>query len=262
MKIQVETITPETAVRYLEGNTHNRRLKKDRVATYARDMQAGRWALNGESIKFNGSRLIDGQNRLHGCILANAPFATIVVRGLAAETFSTIDRNAIRSDGDVLGLMGEKNSRNLAAALKVVDRYLTGRIEAMVPRYSTGEVVELLNSHPSVRDSMQATKGVRKFIVPAYAAAGHYLFSRKDEEKANDFFGLLIRGNASEFGREKGVHLLRERLINIALDRRGKQSLSEIHIFALLILAWNGYYHEKEIGVLRWGKGQPFPTIR
>ncbi|MBX3482399.1 hypothetical protein [Phenylobacterium sp.] len=58
---QVEEITPEIAERLLQANSLNRRISGPVVERYARDMKAGRWKLNGQTIKISArGRLLDG----------------------------------------------------------------------------------------------------------------------------------------------------------------------------------------------------------
>jgi hypothetical protein len=64
---QVEEITLEIAERLLQANSLNRRISGPVVERYARDMKAGRWKLNGQTIKISSrGRLLDGHRRIHG----------------------------------------------------------------------------------------------------------------------------------------------------------------------------------------------------
>lgn len=69
-----ELVTPSKAKKYLEGNTNNRRISRDRVRSYARDMLQGEWQewnpQNVLTITESG-RLLDGQHRLLAVIRAN-----------------------------------------------------------------------------------------------------------------------------------------------------------------------------------------------
>ena len=48
---EVMFITPEIAQQWTGLNTRNRPVRYTKVAQYARDMKAGNWALNGETVK-------------------------------------------------------------------------------------------------------------------------------------------------------------------------------------------------------------------
>lgn len=113
---RVERITPERARELLNLNTENRRLRPSKVRDYARDMTLGRWKLTGESLIMNGTRILNGQHRLHACIEAGVSFETLVVYGISADVMPAIDKGLSRSLADTLGWEGAA-SRNGAAAI-------------------------------------------------------------------------------------------------------------------------------------------------
>ena len=118
---KVETITPEIAKTMLGENVNNRRISRDNVNLFAREMRNGEWRFNGEAIKFGkDGRLLDGQHRLLAVIAADKPLTTLVIRGLEDETQQTMDSGKTRTLGDVLTLRGEKNSTQLASLARAV----------------------------------------------------------------------------------------------------------------------------------------------
>jgi hypothetical protein len=65
VQAHIEMITPEMAERILSGKAPNRHVSAGVIHKYARDMVAGRWRLNGQTIKISSSgKLLDGQHRL------------------------------------------------------------------------------------------------------------------------------------------------------------------------------------------------------
>ena len=116
----IETITPETATLYLQSNPKNRALNSRAVATIAQDIATDRFILNGESIKFDQeNNLLDGQHRLHGCVKANTPIETLVVRGLPRFSRQTVDVGTKRTLADIIRMdFGLKDSTGVAAATK------------------------------------------------------------------------------------------------------------------------------------------------
>ena len=89
------TITPAMAQEWAGLNTRNRPVRYTKVAQFARDMTAGKWMLNGETIKIaSDGTILDGQHRLYACIQAEVPFETVVIRGLPMEAQDTIDTGA------------------------------------------------------------------------------------------------------------------------------------------------------------------------
>ena len=96
-KPEVVTVTPEIAQEWATLNTRNRPVRYNKVAQFARDMAAGQWVLNGESIKIAvDGTFLDGQHRIYACIKADVPFETIVIRGLPVEAQDTIDTGISR----------------------------------------------------------------------------------------------------------------------------------------------------------------------
>jgi hypothetical protein len=80
------------------------------VARYAREIAAGRWKPNGETIKFTmDGVLLDGQHRLAAVALAGVGIETTVVWGLDPDCFDTIDSGRPRSAADMLAIQGIPN---------------------------------------------------------------------------------------------------------------------------------------------------------
>src|SRR5437870_5147015 len=102
MKIREMEVGPELATRWLEGNVHNRKLREDVVARYARDMKAGRWLLTHEPIAFNknGDTLVDGQHRLWAVVESGATVAPVLT--VIARAFYTAERERLTRFAEVL----------------------------------------------------------------------------------------------------------------------------------------------------------------
>jgi len=133
MNVKLTTVTPEWAEETLKKNIGNRPLNVQHVDKLAKEMTNGRWKVNGDTICLNGSRVIDGQHRLHAVVQSGITIETLVVEGLSSDVFDTKDVGKRRSAGDTLGVAGEKNACRLAAALILIDKYFTGRVEKASP---------------------------------------------------------------------------------------------------------------------------------
>lgn len=97
--IELRTITPQEATKWLNEKGRNRDISERFVTRYANDMLAGRWELNGKTIVFGkNGELLDGQHRLLACEKVNTPFATYVVYGV--ESTCEVDTGKIRSLAD------------------------------------------------------------------------------------------------------------------------------------------------------------------
>lgn len=233
MKINKVTITPADAERMLKLNTSNRPVNWNHVRYLAREMSLGRWKLNGDTICMSDAKLIDGQHRLLAIIQSGVTIQAMLVEGLASDVFDTKDVGRRRSASDTLAVRGEVETKNLAAALAVVDKYLTGRMNQCV-RYSNADIEELLENHPGVRESIGKTRETKKLLPKSVLTGCHYLFAQKDQDAADKFVSSLISGKDLNEG--DAIYLLRERLMNNAL---AKAKLRAEYIMALLIKAWN-----------------------
>lgn len=124
MNTQVITMTPVEARRLLERNKKNRKLNDSTVENYVKEMKAGRWKENGESIIIDKTGLIkDGQHRLNACINANYSFNVVMVTDVDPDVMHTIDIGKNRSLADILELNNFKYSSLMASALKRIIKF-------------------------------------------------------------------------------------------------------------------------------------------
>ena len=84
IKVKTKTITPAVAEAMLKTSEAlgaiNRKLNNRHVELYANEIRSNRWKLNGDAIRLDADgRILDGQHRLHACVLAGIPFQTIVI---------------------------------------------------------------------------------------------------------------------------------------------------------------------------------------
>lgn len=119
IKCELQVITPDIARRMIEGNIVNRHIRANRVGLYAKQMREGQWRVTGESIILSSTgRLLDGQHRLLGCIEADVPFTSIVVRGVFTDTMAVMDSGAARTASDTFNLEGIPHSALLSATCR------------------------------------------------------------------------------------------------------------------------------------------------
>lgn len=247
MKAELKTITPEWARKTLnEKNMGNRDMNLRYVDKLAAEILAGRWKVNGDTIRLNKDRLIDGQHRLAAVVQAGISVQSFVVEGLPSDVFDTIDVGKRRSPGDTLGALGEKNSYRLASALMLTDKYMTGRADKSV-EYTNTELETLLAKYPDVRNSIQTSVGGKGIIPPSLVDTCHYIFSRKDRALADEFVVKLIKGTGLQEG--DPFYALRERLVKNSVS---KAKLSKAYMLALCIKAWNYTRRGISVRFLRW----------
>jgi hypothetical protein len=260
MLAELRVITPEIAAELLKKNTKNRPPNRKRIDEMAADMKEGRWKVNGDTICFSNTRLIDGQKRLMACVKSGTQFVTLVVEGLDDEVFDTKDIGQRRTTGDTLAVLGEQNAKELAATLGHIERYFIGKVEVN-KTFNNAEIVDLFAKYPDAGLSVTKAHWKPQLMPRSILAACHYLFSQKDQEMADNFVEQLKSGkNLQE---NTGLYLLRERLLRNTLNKKSK--LENYYIYAITIKAWNSMRKNEVKKCLKWceeGEGrEAFPIV-
>jgi len=246
---RVEMVTPERAERLLAQNTLNRGISGSVVDKYARDMRAGRWCLNGQTIKLTTSgRLLDGQHRLEAVKKAKTPFPAIVVEGVPESCIGSLDVGHKRGLSEILRDRGEINTASLASALRWLWMLKHEVVLAAKTSPTNGEMLELLEGSPGIRHGQKYAANLRDFMGSGITAALHFIFSQKDRDQADVFFERLIDG--VELISTSPIYQLRERLIKIRASHRVRAA--EAERVALAIKAWNAYRENRPIQQLSW----------
>jgi hypothetical protein len=249
MKVAQVMITPDMAQDMLESNTSNRPIKRNHLSFLVREIEAGRWKKNGDPIRIgNDGSLVDGQHRLLAVVQSGIPIATLLITDLDPDVFDTIDSGACRSHGDTLSVAGEKNGRNLAAALIVADELLAGKTEfTRTKKTSNAEILGMMDKHSEIKQSMYWGKPIGKYAPFSISVALHYLFHKANPAKADAFFEAIHTGLGLEF--DSPVYLLRQRLIDNAT---AKGKMTRRYMVALFIKAWNAYSCSRKLKNLRF----------
>lgn len=254
--------TPALAEAILTSrNTLNRDIRDRRVEKYANDMRNGRWEMNGETIKFTKTgQLLDGQHRLWAVFYAGVPIDMLTVEGLEDEVMPTIDTGAPRGFADVAKIGGNSYAALLAGVVKWVHWYENGRgAHLATANASHAELNETLRANPDIAERIAEIVGYKKAkkIMRPSVAGFIYLYAyRTDPAKAEYFLELLETGEGLKHG--DPVHALRERLINIQLQ---KAKLPAMDIAALIIKTWNAFLTGRRMVLVRWTKNEAFPTF-
>jgi|ERR1700761_7978601 len=258
----VERLTPKDAKTLLVRNSHNRNLRKGRVAALAEAMRRGEWELNGESIKIGADGgLIDGQHRLQAIVESETPIDVLVVRNLTVAVQDTVDTGRRRRLADILTVEGYTDAHGLAAALNILHRYRMGtRLDyspASAP--SATQALALLEAEPHIRDSVRVGRNVTKEIGGPIGvfSAFHRVFLVVDPEPAEDFFARLKSG--AELNRDDPVLRLRNQITRPRKDRGYTQSPH--HIAALTVKAFNLRREGRTISSLFYRANEKFPVV-
>ena len=200
---EVVTITPQEATNWLRCNEHNRPVRKNHVNFLAREMKEGNWQINGQAIVIaDNEQVLDGQHRLLAIIEAGVPIKSLVVYGITADAFSTIDTGAVRSSADALYLHFHDYSivivKAVATAVPWLKQLERGALRTGgSSRVSNTEVIVYAQDHLSMFERAGRLLSYPKDNRPLSLGPGTALyefFARKDEEKADKFFQDLYTG--------------------------------------------------------------------
>jgi len=249
-------VTGEMAERWLESNTHNRKVRQRTVVKYRADMEAGLWAMAADPIRFDRRGvLLDGQHRLLALSelpdVITIPF--LVVRGLPPESQGVMDQGSKRTAADNLGLNGIKNSAAIASSVKRLLIWRDGvmfrdtklhqisspRIEAWAME-NTGSV-EFVNSVWTVVRQNDAP--------PSVSGAAAFAFADIDPDACERFFTLLARGAGGE---GHPITTLDKRLQRM---RRDGLKMPDRDYLALFILAWNAWRAGRQMSKFQRPRG-------
>jgi len=242
----IERITPETARHYLMQSAGNRNLKPAKIYSLTRDMKAGKFKLNGESIIFDANgTLLDGHHRLTACSRSEMTISSVVVRNVISETQKTIDTGSSRSISDHLKLGGYAQSTVLAATVSLLITLKKGYI---APSTSTSiEVFEFIEKYPQVVISVHE---LQKAYFPRIASvfkAIHFAATLNGEEDIALSFVRVFKTGIPAY---KGcaAHMLRDRIMRE--EAKGRPT-TITDIKRITIKAWELFRIGKTIGVLR-----------
>src|SRR5215207_4327035 len=239
---KVMVVTPDKAMEWLNGNTHNRPIRQRDIQMWTKAMMEGKWKLNGDSIIFsNDGKLLDGQHRLWACVESKTPFTSVVVTGIDPDTFVTIDQGRSRSGADHLFVAKVKGTylTNISAACTLIWRYRNDSI------FSNGkippdELVTMAQAEPDIStwvdECRRAPISIRGFATPL--AATLYLGSQTKHSIAKQFIYQWQTGENLDSGNP--VLTLRNRVM-------GKIGSHAWERFFLAVSAWNYYSQNKPL---------------
>lgn len=196
-KTREETITPAKASLYLEKNSNNRRVRKEKVQKYARDMKSGRWKVTNQAVALNcDGTLLDGQHRLLAIIEAGVPVRMNVTRGMERDAMMGVDVGATRSVSDLANVSGVDvpiTASMVATARSMIDSLMDHRGRTASSIYTSEETVKyILKHYEAIYWACSLDLG-KASCAPfrAVAARAYYTVDRR---KLEEFYNILGTG--------------------------------------------------------------------
>ncbi|HEV2263141.1 MAG TPA: hypothetical protein VGR79_01265 [Stellaceae bacterium] len=246
-------------------NRNNRPMKPAKIKKYAADLTAGRWGVTGDTIKFGDDELLkDGQNRLSACLRAGKPMTSHVVFGINSQLFDRMDIGKNRTGGDVFAIAGISYAGHVAAAVRWLliltsddpaDRGAQFSNEELLRAYRDKFESDLLER--SIYCALAVRKTCGHPVGPL--AALHYLFSKRDQKRADEFFDEWASGRAKRV--RAPSRYLQKRLVEIAASSNNR--VHENVRNALIIKAWNAFLARRTVSKadMQHAISDPLPKI-
>jgi hypothetical protein len=245
-----ETITPERAKELLTRSKPNRVVNERNVIAIALDIEAGRWDLNGETIKIAPSgRILDGQHRLLGCVLANKPFRTLIAYDINEKTFKTIDMGRFRTAADILQTEGYVSTTTTASAARRVRNYISGgSLDLSLTRLV---VTDFVAAHPYLNTICKMVDPIARSFPRTPLATVLYLANTNRSYELETI--KFLEGVHSGANLQKGDPrlTLREWYRYEAQHSRSGKSVSCNAATGATIRAWNAYASGKSMSAIR-----------
>jgi hypothetical protein len=254
--IDIETITPEIAQKYLAMMPHNRRLRESRVKEIFEDMKGDQYRQEaGDPIRFAASGVFfDGQHRMQALVRTGHTYQFIVLRNIPDDVMSALDQGRPRNVSDVLYMVGEEETGALSGLLNYIHQYtISGEFGAIwgAPRIKGPAALDAMEANGKrLRHATVATKKVARVLPGGHSkwAAVYYILSGIDAEDANVFVDQLYTG--LELEASSPIYHLRNKL----LDHKAVE-FSIRDWFAITIKGWNAWRKGDRVNGLRWRPG-------
>ncbi len=235
-------LVPALAAVLMSNNPGNRSLKPSKIAIYKQDMAAGKWELNGETIKISlEGAMNDGQHRCQALLASEIDgIDTLITFGLPRYTRLTVDQGANRSAGDYLGMEGVPNGNHIAAIASLVwQMNKFGSVTRSPERHPTRiQVRDTYHANPQIMQSLHAVPRRGSNLVGGLSVLGfcHFMIWRDKDNaaskaRADYFIEQLVNGELLEQG--DPIYAARARLI-------GNRRLKVEEKVEIIFRGWNG----------------------
>lgn len=243
-KADFKLITPGLADAMLKSNTNNRNLRATHVNEMVRDMQAGKFQMNGDAIRFdrNGT-LLDGQHRLHAISKSGRAQTMLVIEGLDPESMKTIDGGVKRTNGDRLSIHGVKNGAMVAAMISILNVLARNNFNV---RMTPQEIFDVYDRHPSLARSAKEANGTA-YGLASILGAFHYVGHLNGYGELVDEFVTTFKTGFSKTPRDPAL-TARERIIRM---KASPEKPHRDYIIAVVATAWEAKRTGRELQTIR-----------
>lgn len=235
------TLTPVLAGLLLELNDGNRPISAVNLDRIKRDILAGRWEFNGDTISVSRDGFLNnGQHRCRAVVETNVAVKVIMVFGVSRRSRMTVDQGAARTVGHYMAMLGHTDANVLATVGSYVWQYKEyGRISRQADtRPTKSEVLLAVEHYKDIPDSLRAVpfKGGSVFAMRSVIAFCHWAIAqRAGSVEADAFINRLLKGNNLPEG--DPILYCRNRLLEMRKDAAGNAN----DRIELIFKTWNAH---------------------
>lgn len=256
MQTEILFVTPEVASKWLESRSEDQRRVSDIHVTFlAREIEEGRWELNGDAIRFDDSgRLVDGQHRLEAVVRANKGIKTLVVRNLSHTAMAVIDTGKRRNISDFLRVRGVREGDRVGPVIRGMWSVLHAmeEVQERTPPRNSALFLDVVKSFPEIYDGLGLVDEYESVLLravglrPAIAVAVYALCAvAGGRAPATTYIHRLITGE--DLRKDDAIRVARMRLALSIQSPRGPQRITPIQQVPFLVKAWNGWVNGRDV---------------
>jgi hypothetical protein len=236
----METITPVRAAALLARNPSNRTVSRLKVKKIARDMAAGRWRLNGETIIVaTDGHLNDGQHRILAIIESGVTIDSNVAWGADRSSRMTVDAGSRDAD-DYLTMHGHPNGSLMGAVARLDLAYSSGVYWDHNVVLTTTEITE---HAVSISDEIQSEiKFCRRASAKDIGLQSSIIFAtmlirrKVGNQRTDHFVNAFLDGAGDAWWVDSPAYALRKRFLG---DKATRVRVCGCEKVELLLRAWN-----------------------
>lgn len=255
-KTEVVTITPVLASLLLSRNVSNRKISETNLDRIKRDILAGRWEFNGDTLSVSKDGFLNnGQHRCRAVVETNRTIKAIMVFGVERHSRMTLDQGVTRTVGHYVGMSGHTDANTLATVAGYVWQFKeTGRLSISPDsRPTKSEVLLTIDHYIDIPDSLKQIpfNGGSVLCSRSILAFCHWaIANRAGSVNADAFVERLLTGD--NLAKGDPILYCRNRLLEMRRDgARGANDRVE-----LIFKTWNHHRRGEVIDRITLGNNK------
>jgi hypothetical protein len=219
-------------------NKNNRKLKNIHVQNLMDEIQDDSWVFTSEPAIFDrNGQMSNGQHRIDACAKTDKSLDILIVFGMDPEVIWAMDRCKPRNNGDTLFMNDVKNASDVSPVVTHYFRFLNNNYLDKWEGPSGKEAMEVFQSNPGIEDSVQLYRNKFKGIcTTSVGIFFHYLLTKIDPDKGQDFINRLITGENLEA--TNPILQLRKQMV----EKSEYKKLSTQTQMVYIVKTWNRFY--------------------